>query len=116
MKSRLLGHLVSSLDALLAKVLHENQPDKSTLPSETNCNWNFEHGMDLYSIRFVEENGPGWFIGFELMQTRRGDIEGKRVGRIRRWDSGGALTFETFCGGVPIQVIEALIAEATRLI
>jgi hypothetical protein len=33
------------------------------------------------------------------MQTRRGPIEGKRVGRIRRWDAGGALTVETFGGG-----------------
>ena len=101
MKSRLLGQLVSSLDALLAKVLHENPPRESTRPSETNYDasllyadpglWSFKHGIDLYSIRLVVDNEEAGFIGFELMQTTEGLIEGKRVGRILFWDASGAI-------------------------
>ena len=126
MKSRLLGQLVFSLNALLAKVLHRNQSGVSTRPSETNYDdsplygdyvpWNFKYGVELYFIRLVEETEKEGFIGFELMRTQGSLIEAKRVGRILYWEASGQFTFETFDWEVPIQVMEALIAEAKRLI
>jgi hypothetical protein len=120
MNSSLLQRLGTFLDRLLSIVLCENYERQSEanynaelfLRKEAN-EWSFIYAGDLYSVCLVTETEEAGYVGYELMQTREGLFEGRRVGRILRWDANGQLTFETLDGYVlPVQVVEALITKA----
>ncbi len=71
------------------------------------------YGNASYSTGLVQNNEEGW-IGLELNQLR--PHEAGRIARVTFWDAVGQFSFEMSCPELPLVVVEALIAEAKRLI
>ncbi len=57
----------------------------------------------------VHNNGDGW-SGVELHCIRRG--ERKTVARVLFWDAMGSFFIETLGTDIPVDIAEALVAEA----
>ena len=71
---------------------------------------NLHHGSDRFWTTFVEDRAEG-FAGFDLHREAFGHAA--VVGRTTYWDATGGFVFGTFNGAdVPIEVVEAAIAEA----
>jgi len=71
---------------------------------------NIHHGSDRFWTTFVEDHAQG-FAGFDLHREAFG--REAVVGRTTFWDATGGFVFGTFDGAdVPIEVVEAAIAEA----
>jgi hypothetical protein len=75
---------------------------------------NIQHGNELYWTTFVEDL-KGGYCGFRLHRQRFGCDS--IVGQIIFWDATGGFVFGTFNGeDVPVEVLEAAIAEAKEQI
>lgn len=75
---------------------------------------NIHHGHDHYWTTFVEDCKDGC-AGFHLHR----ECFGQRalVGRTIYWDATGGFVFGTFDGeDVPVEIVEAAIAEARERI
>jgi hypothetical protein len=66
-------------------------------------------GADKFWTTFVEDGSAG-FAGFRLHRERSG--KSAEVGQVTFWDANGQFVFETCGTEVPVEVVEAAIAEA----
>jgi hypothetical protein len=74
---------------------------------------NREFGRNVFQTSFVQDVEQG-FAAVELQQIRNNTSI--RVARVIFWDAGGQFFVETFDTEVPLEIIEDLIAEATKTI
>lgn len=75
---------------------------------------NIQLGHSRYWTTFVADNKDG-FAGFRLHRESFGRIV--EVGQTTYWDAPGTFVFGTFDGeDVPVEIVEAAIAEAREKI
>ena len=74
---------------------------------------NRDYGDANYSTLRVEENLQG-YAGLELYRIRQGKKD--RIARVLFWDAAGQFFVETFEADVPLDILEAVIAEAKEKI
>ena len=73
-----------------------------------------QHGDEHYWTTFVEDCKDGC-AGFQLHRERFG--QRALVGQTTYWDATGGFVFGTFGGeAVPVEIVEAAIAEARERI
>jgi len=68
-------------------------------------------GHERFWTVSVEDRKSG-FVGFRLHRERFGKTS--VAADVLFWDASGGFTLETFDGEVPVEMIEAVIAEAKQ--
>ena len=74
---------------------------------------NIQHGDTRYWTTFVADNKAG-YSGFRLHRECRGQTTD--AGQVLFWDATGGFVFETMNGDVPVEIVQAAIAEAKEKI
>ncbi|MBC8112769.1 MAG: hypothetical protein H7062_00160 [Candidatus Saccharimonas sp.] len=70
-----------------------------------------QFGHERFWTTFVEDHKDG-FAGFRLHRERFGKTT--VAAEVLVWDATGGFAVQTFNGDVPVEIIEALIAEARQ--
>ena len=73
---------------------------------------NRQYSGAWYSSSIVKDNTEG-FIGYDLVRIKEGCQN--RIARILYWDACGQFSVETLGSDVPLEILEALIAEAKSI-
>lgn len=72
-----------------------------------------EFGHESYWTTYVEDRADG-YAGLRLHRKRFG--QSAVAAQVVFWDASGGFTVQTFDGDVPVEIIEAVIAEARQLV
>ena len=70
-----------------------------------------QFGHERYWTTYIEDRTDG-FVGFRLHRERLGKTT--LAAQVVFWDAAGHYAVETFDGDVPVEIIEAVIAEAKQ--
>jgi hypothetical protein len=70
-------------------------------------------GNQRFWTAFVEDRTEG-YAGFRLHRESSG--RASVAGQLTYWDATGGFVFETFNGDVPVEIVQAVIAEAKEKI
>jgi hypothetical protein len=70
---------------------------------------NIKIGHERFWTTFVEDHKKG-YSGFRLHRERSDKTT--EVGQVIFWDTTGGFVFETFGSDIPVEIVEAAIAEA----